>query len=203
MAARGRCEGVDPAALRQSLGAAGYEGLSIFNFGVNGATAQVVDLIVRRLIPPDQLPQIIVWADGARAFNSGRTDVTFDAIATSEGYQQLESGVASDGMNDLALGSLSEQLTARARSADQRLSELLGKVSSGYTHRSRVRTALGQGFGAISKPFQGRIAPGFLAEEGITETKDTPTGAPTETSLIDSDGFFGAVQSVQSCNLLQ
>ena len=35
-------------ALRQALDASGYDGLSIFNFGVNGATAQVVDLIVRR-----------------------------------------------------------------------------------------------------------------------------------------------------------
>jgi hypothetical protein len=173
--------GVDPAALRQALGTAGYKDLSIFNFGVNGATAQVVDLIVRRLIPADQLPQIIVWADGARAFNSGRVDVTFETIAQSEGYQQLEAIATPGGMNDLALGSLSARLTARANMADQRLSEFFGNVSSGYTSRSKIRTAIGQGFGAI--------APNFLSDES-TQAGDTPTGAPTETSLIDFDGFL-------------
>lgn len=173
--------GVDPAALRQALGASGYDGLNIFNFGVNGATAQVVDLIVRRLIPPDQLPQMIVWADGARAFNSGRVDVTFNAIAASEGYRQLESSNTPDGMNDLALSSISEQLSARASAADRQMSELLGQISSGYTYRGKIRSALGQGFGAI--------APTFSSATG-TQSGDTPTGVPTETSLIDFDGFL-------------
>ena len=77
--------GVDPAALRQALDISGHEDLSVFNFGVNGATAQVVDLTIRRVLEPHQLPRLIVWADGARAVNSGRTDVTFNAIAASEG----------------------------------------------------------------------------------------------------------------------
>ncbi|MFK8185563.1 MAG: hypothetical protein AB8B99_19475 [Phormidesmis sp.] len=174
--------GVDPAALRQALGAAGHDGLSFFNFGVNGATAQVVDLIVRRLIPPDQLPQIIVWADGARAFNSGRTDVTFNAIATSEGYQQLEATDTPGGINDLAFGSLSDQLTQRAQTIDKQLSEFFGQVSSGYTNRNKIRTALSQSFGAI--------APSFTDATGDTRAGDTPTGEPTETSLIDLDGFL-------------
>ncbi len=174
--------GVDPAALRQALGTAGHEGLSIFNFGVNGATAQVVDLIVRRLIPPDQLPQVVVWADGARAFNSGRVDITFDAIAVSEGYQQLQASNTPGGINDLALGSLSEQISARARSADQRLSELLGQASAGYSNRVKIRSALGQGFGAI--------APDFWSDKAATQAGDTPTELPSETSLIDFDGFL-------------
>ncbi len=174
--------GVDPAALRQALGASGHDGLSVFNFGVNGATAQVVDLIVRRLIPSDQLPQIVVWADGARAFNSGRVDITFDAIAVSEGYQQLQSIDSPGGINDLALGSLSEQISARTRATDQRLSELLGRVSSGYSNRVKLRSALGQGFGAI--------APEFSIGKEATQVGDTPTELPTETSLIDFDGFL-------------
>ena len=174
--------GVDPAALRQSLDATDHEGLSVFNFGVNGATVQVVDLIVRRLIPPDQLPQIVVWADGARAFNSGRTDVTFNAIATSEGYRQLEAGNATGGMEDLALGSLADLLTVRAHATDRQLSEFFGKASSAYLHRGKIRTALGQGFGAI--------APEFTSKSQTTQTGDTPTGLPTETSLIDFDGFL-------------
>jgi hypothetical protein len=139
-------------------------------------------LIVRRLIPPDQLPQIVVWADGARAFNSGRVDMTFDAIAQSEGYQQLQASNTPGGINDLALGSLSEQISARARSADQRLSEVLGRVSSGYSNRVRIRSALGQGFGAL--------APKFLGDQASTQAGDTPTGLPTETSLVDFDGFL-------------
>lgn len=172
--------GVDPAALRQSLGAMGHEELSVFNFGVNGATAQVVDLVVRQLIPPDQLPQIIVWADGARAFNSGRVDVTYNAIAVSEGYQQLEASQSTDSPAAVeVLGSLAEQLTMWTRSADQQLSEHLGQISAGYSNRSKVRSAIGQGFGAIA-PDAGEAA----------GTEETPTGLPTETSLVDFDGFL-------------
>ncbi|MEL6603548.1 MAG: DUF1574 domain-containing protein [Cyanobacteria bacterium J06614_10] len=173
--------GVDPAALRQSLDALGHEDLTVFNFGVNGATAQVVDLVVRRLIPPTQLPQMIVWADGARAFNSGRTDVTFNAIAVSEGYRQLEATDPADGVNGLALGSLADQITVRATETDRQLSEVFGKVSSAYTNRRRIRSAIGQGFGAIAPEFSG---------DDTTSAGATPTGLPTETSLIDYDGFL-------------
>ncbi|MGB3294460.1 MAG: hypothetical protein WBB01_15845 [Phormidesmis sp.] len=173
--------GVDPAALRQSLGAVGHEGLSVFNFGVNGATAQVVDLVVRQLIPPDQLPQIIVWADGARAFNSGRIDVTFNAITVSEGYQQMEASRLVDSAPEIALSSLAEQLTRLTQALDREISERLGQVSAGYSDSSKIRSAIGQGFGAIAPD----------ASEGeSTRTGDTPTGLPTETSMIDFDGFL-------------
>ncbi len=174
--------GVDPAALKQALDLAGHEDLRVFNFGVNGATAQVVDLILRRLISPNQLPQMVVWADGARAFNSGRTDVTFNAIATSEGYRQLEASDPTNGVNGLALGSLSDQLTVRATDADQRLSDLFGRASSTYTNRTKIRTAIGQGLGAIT--------PEFSSDDESTRAGATPTGRPTETSLIDYDGFL-------------
>jgi len=174
--------GVDPAALKQALDVAGYEDLRIFNFGVNGATAQVVDLILRRLISPSQLPQMVVWADGARAFNSGRTDVTFNAIATSEGYRQLEASEPTNGVNGLAMGSLSDQLTVRATDADQRLSDLFGRASSSYTNRTKIRAAIGQGLGAIT--------PEFSIDDESTRAGATPTGKPTETSLIDYDGFL-------------
>uniref|UniRef100_A0ACD5GW23 Uncharacterized protein n=1 Tax=Desertifilum tharense IPPAS B-1220 TaxID=1781255 RepID=A0ACD5GW23_9CYAN len=42
--------GIDPVALREALAAQGYADVSVYNFGVNGATAQVVDLIVRRIL---------------------------------------------------------------------------------------------------------------------------------------------------------
>ncbi|PHX54130.1 hypothetical protein CP500_017760 [Tychonema bourrellyi FEM_GT703] len=86
-------QGVDPKQLKQSLAANGRSGLTIFNFAVNGATAQVVDFQLRRLLKPQHLPQMIVWADGVRAFNSGRVDRTFNSIIASEGNQLLAAGI--------------------------------------------------------------------------------------------------------------
>ncbi|MEG4804020.1 hypothetical protein QUB63_07000 [Microcoleus sp. ARI1-B5] len=86
-------QGVDPKQLKQSLAANGRPGLKVFNFAVNGATAQVVDFQLRRLLKPDHLPQMIVWADGVRAFNSGRDDRTFNSIVDSEGSKLLAAGV--------------------------------------------------------------------------------------------------------------
>lgn len=84
--------GVDPAVLEAQLAKQGYAGLKVYNFGVNGATLQVVDLIIRQILPPEQLPKLIILADGVRALNSGRVDRTYEAIATSEGYQQIAQG---------------------------------------------------------------------------------------------------------------
>ncbi|PZV18656.1 MAG: hypothetical protein DCF22_00990 [Leptolyngbya sp.] len=80
-------QGVDPIALQYALTKRGYPNLKVFNFGINGATAQVVDWLLRQLLTAEQLPRLIVWADGARAFNSGRIDHTFNNIRASLGYQ--------------------------------------------------------------------------------------------------------------------
>ena len=85
-------QGVDPLVLQQSLEQQGLRGIKIFNFGINGATAQVVHWLLSALLPPDHLPQLILWADGSRAFNSGRVDQTFSKIVASKGNQQLSSG---------------------------------------------------------------------------------------------------------------
>ncbi|MEX0270908.1 hypothetical protein AB3R30_17335 [Leptolyngbyaceae cyanobacterium UHCC 1019] len=85
-------QGVDPIALQQALTQRGYPNLKIFNFGINGATAQVVDWLLQQVLTADQLPRLIVWADGARAFNSGRIDQTFNKIRASQGYQALNAG---------------------------------------------------------------------------------------------------------------
>ncbi|MEG3870731.1 MULTISPECIES: hypothetical protein [unclassified Microcoleus] len=86
-------QGVDPKQLKQSLAQRGRRGLKVFNFSVNGATAQVVDFQLRRLLKPGHLPQMIIWADGVRAFNSGRDDRTFNSIVDSEGSQLLAAGI--------------------------------------------------------------------------------------------------------------
>lgn len=86
-------QGVDPLVLQNTLIKRGYSDVKVFNLGVNGATAQVVDLILRRLLTQEQLPRLILWADGARAFNSGRNDLTLARITASPGYAQLIAGI--------------------------------------------------------------------------------------------------------------
>lgn len=85
-------QGVDPVVLRDALREQGYPSVTVYNFSVNGATAQVVDVLLRRILTPDQLPKLIVWADGSRAFNSGRPDATYAQISSSLGYQTLATG---------------------------------------------------------------------------------------------------------------
>jgi hypothetical protein len=86
-------QGVDPVALQQALAQQGYPEPNVFNFSINGATAQVISVLLRQILTPDQLPQLIIWADGSRAFNSGRADITYSGILASEGYRVLETGV--------------------------------------------------------------------------------------------------------------
>ena len=86
-------QGVDPREMKMALAGKGYRDLKIFNFGVNGATAQVVDYILTDLLAPNQLPKMVVWADGVRALNSGRIDRTYQSIIASEGHRRLASGV--------------------------------------------------------------------------------------------------------------
>jgi hypothetical protein len=129
--------GVDPDVLETALAQAGHGELEIYNFGVNGATAQVVDLIVRQLLPPEQLPKLIIWADGARAFNSGRPDLTYSAIATSPGYEQLEAGSFPNNNAD----------TPRFRdltpeTIENWLNNQLGQLSATYPQRDQLKDAL-------------------------------------------------------------
>lgn len=84
--------GVDPQQLQQALVNSGKRNLTVFNFGVNGGTAQIVDLQLRQLLNRPQLPRLIIWADGARAFNSGRVDRTYNSLVASAGYKRLIAG---------------------------------------------------------------------------------------------------------------
>jgi len=84
--------GIDPTVLEESLASKGYGNLKIYNLGINGATVQLVDFILRQVLLPEQLPKLILFADGVRAFNSGREDRTFEIIASSEGYRGVIEG---------------------------------------------------------------------------------------------------------------
>jgi hypothetical protein len=85
-------QGIDPAALEEALAEQGHPGLKVYNFGINGATAQVMSLLLRQILKPEQLPRLIIWGDGSRAFNSGRPDRTYTQILASAGYQRLAKG---------------------------------------------------------------------------------------------------------------
>lgn len=84
--------GIDPRQLQQALATQGKGTLKIFNFAVNGATAQMVDFQLRQLLTRQQLPRLILWADGVRAFNSGRVDRTYSSLIASAGYKHLMAG---------------------------------------------------------------------------------------------------------------
>lgn len=84
-------QGIDPAELQSQLAAQGYPGLKVYNFSVNGATAQVVNFLLGDLLP-GELPGVVVWGDGSRAFNDGRRDRTWETITASSGYQAILRG---------------------------------------------------------------------------------------------------------------
>ena len=85
-------QGLNPQILQQQLAQQGFESLRVYTFAVNGATAQVMSFILRRLLTPEQMPRMIVWAGGSRSFNSGRVDRTFAKILDSPGYVAVQAG---------------------------------------------------------------------------------------------------------------
>jgi hypothetical protein len=137
--------GLDPVALQGALAAQGLSKVRIFNFGINGSTAQVVDLIVRRLIPAQQLPKLIIWADGARAFNSNRTDFTFKAMVASPGYAQLPQKPATGSAAPSVLTTsaeswqgLHQEVADRYRGMETSLQAALAGVSFTYSQRDAL-----------------------------------------------------------------
>ena len=85
-------QGVDPQVLQQALAVQGHPNLRVYNFSVNGATAQVMSFVTRQLLAEDMHPRLVIWAEGARGFNSGRFDRTFAAILDSPGYVVARDG---------------------------------------------------------------------------------------------------------------
>jgi hypothetical protein len=149
--------GIDPSALVQGLAGQGYPNADVFNFGINGATAQVVDFILRKVLEESELPKMILWADGARAFNSGREDMTFKAIAESPGYQKaiqkaLEKTKAEKSHNKSGKKSQQEKLSPHITKHEKSingydalndgLNQAFAKLSQTYPQRDQLK-ALG------------------------------------------------------------
>jgi hypothetical protein len=150
--------GVDPIALEESLAELGYPNVKVFNFGLNGATAQVVDLLLQRVLIPEQLPRMILWADGARALNSGAVDVTYDGIVASEAYRQLMAGTLPIPRSALApdapavrvsRGVINQTLTESYATIDRWFSQQLSNASGTYSERDRLKDLFKQEIGAF------------------------------------------------------
>ena len=174
--------GVDPHVLQEALAAQGYRDVDIFNFSVNGATAQVVDLMIRRILTPEQLPKLIIWADGARAFNSGRVDATYKAIESSEGYKQLNAGIFP---NPTGIQSQSQDqntqpfagLSKRYQSVDDWLNQSIAKLSSTYPQRDDLKSSFRDGFVE-------------LIENRFPQTSTPKDKESLAEASIDLDGFL-------------
>ncbi len=144
--------GVDPAALSKALVTQGYSNLDVFNFGINGATAQVVDFLIRHVLEPSELPKIIIWADGARAFNGGREDITFKSIAASVGYKEaFQKTPITANSNDLPENTVNsgEQKTKEEKpeistyeAINQSLNQALASLSASYQKRDQIKSLL-------------------------------------------------------------
>ena len=189
--------GVDPAALKRELASLGYGDLDIFNFGVNGSTAQVVDLTLRQVLRPEQLPRLILWADGARAFNSGRLDITYNGIVASEGYCQMgrinPEGMAAAEAVAEAEGAdrptaTDTSLRASYQALDQNLSDRLGGLSALYDQRQDFKTLVRDRLlTPLVSPVVAWVQGDLASSEENRATSDLPI---PENSRIDFDGFL-------------
>ena len=91
--------GIEPSTLEKSLINKGFKNINVFNLGIDGATAKVVNIQITQILTRPQLPRMIIWADGLRAFNSSRSDITYDEITASAGYKQLQETLKNNGVN--------------------------------------------------------------------------------------------------------
>jgi len=168
--------GIDPQQLREDLADQGYEEVRIYNFGINGATAKVVDWVIRELLTPEQLPKVIIWADGTRAFNSGREDLTYEAIASSEGYQQLQAqtltrpeyGTPWSGSSSAQTSEDNQQglerfsITQSYEQANDWLEAGLGSLSAVYPQRDLLHSQIQK---TLSKVLPEQTSPSALVED--------------------------------------
>jgi hypothetical protein len=175
--------GVDPEVLRQGAIARGYRNPKLYNFGINGATAQVVDLILRQLLTSQQLPKLVIWADGARAFNSGRIDRTYEAIALSDRYRQL---ALMSGLNNTnsPLFQAQSSIHDATLAIDSTIDSQLAKVSPAYQHRDRLKAWL-QSQVPLGLPSVDRLNLNLL--DPSINSEILPSGKSQE---IDFDGFL-------------
>ena len=189
--------GVDPTALSKALAAQGYPNIKVFNFGINGATAQVVDLLIRQILTPSQLPKLILWADGARAFNSGRVDITYNGIAASAGYKQLleetlnanhlirPSVALATPASDPDTGGAKlegEPVTTSYQAVSRWLNQSLAKFSAAYSKRDQLKGLFVQGLKSLP----------FTSDRSLVAKKASASsgGEDVNFDAVEFDGFL-------------
>jgi hypothetical protein len=186
--------GIDPIALEEELAAVGYPRVKVFNFGINGATAQVVDLLLQRILTPEQLPRLILWADGARALNSGAVDVTYDGIVASPAYRQLMAGTLEiprtaldpDAPRQVPVhrGVINQTLTESYATIDRWFSQQLSGASGTYEGRDRLKNVLQQQVGQVFPSPVPQVALEEPAQPTVIST--VQPGEP----LVNAAGFL-------------
>ncbi|HEY9801962.1 MAG TPA: hypothetical protein V6D25_16500 [Leptolyngbyaceae cyanobacterium] len=170
--------GVDPMALSKALALQGYPKVDVFNFGINGATAQVVDFVIRQVLQPSELPKIIIWADGSRAFNSGRDDLTFRAIANSPGYQKI--------LQQAQANPNAEQPAKTPNPAE----EIKEKPKPEINSYQAINSWLNQGLSAVSATYENREQLQALLQNKIASLlilKEQPKAESLIASTTDSN----------------
>lgn len=174
--------GIDPLVLKEALAKEGYKQVDIFNFGINGATVKFVDFLVRRVLTPEQLPKLIIWADGVRAFNSGREDLTYNSLLNTEGYRQTVAGafpIQPESTNPTPDQFFNQRFLARLSfaSGNDRLLQFLGNLSQSYGHRQQIILTIQKSMGQLLPGASRSLQPRSL-EPIVNE------------SAIDIDGFL-------------
>jgi hypothetical protein len=200
--------GVDPIALEKALAAQGYPGIKVFNFGINGATVQVVNLILQEFLTPQQLPKLVLWADGARAFNSGRVDITYNGIKVSSGYKQLMQSKTTPTTTETAPAAEATPTSSTVVGAvpaanpiatKNWLEQFLGRVSVTYPQRDRLKTLLQDKLAGVLPGAAPALPPptillpdsGELAKKPRSGGAVSPASLPSEgQGLIDINGFL-------------
>lgn len=179
--------GIDPAVLEQTLATQGYAGMRVFNFGINGATVQVVDLIVRRILANEKQPKLILLADGLRAFNSGRPDATYKAIVSSPGFRKLPEVSTNTAATPTeaftkpleTLNRTNMTVSDSYQSFNDHLLRQVGQFSTVWSQRNKLQGLLKRGlsFGFEQAPTSDEIDPELtIAQDGQ--------------GLIDINGFL-------------
>ncbi|MTJ14005.1 DUF1574 domain-containing protein [Anabaena sp. UHCC 0187] len=186
--------GIDPVALSKALVTQGHQNIDIFNFGINGATAQVVDVILHQVLEPGELPKMILWADGSRAFNNGREDITFNTIEASEGYkhilQKVRTTVEAEAVNKNKEDS-SKTINSDSKkeniniyeAANDLLNQSVANLSSSYKNRDQIKTLLQKQLQHL--PFSDKY-PQVKSKINITNDSEIDNSL----QAVDFDGFL-------------
>jgi hypothetical protein len=180
--------GVDPVALSKALATQGYKNMDVFNFGINGATVQVVDFILRKVLQPSELPKMVIWADGARAFNSGREDMTFRSIAASPGYKQaLDKYIAQGNVDETAkpkeeINKNKTQEETSYQTLNKWLNQNLAGLSGTYQNRDQLKGLINQKLKTLPMMEEANPSKG--------KTNSTDTQPDSDAQSVDFDGFL-------------